>query len=92
MDTRTNRAVRTQGDTTDRIDVPYEIIYPWMDGVKLLFTVHDEIVSEAPEDMAEEVAEIKAEVMRQAFRRFVHTVPVGKDDKVEVTIADYWSK
>ncbi|MBD3260541.1 MAG: hypothetical protein GF334_02515 [Candidatus Altiarchaeales archaeon] len=59
---------------------------------KLLFTVHDEIVSEVPEDKAEVVAKIKAEVMRQAFHRFVKTVPVGKDDEVSVTIADHWTK
>lgn len=59
---------------------------------KLLFTVHDEIVSEIPVEKTELVAGIKAEVMRQAFHRFVKTVPVGKDDKVSVTVADHWTK
>ncbi len=66
--------------------------YDNIEGAKLLFTVHDEIVSEVPEDRAEEVAEIKAEVMRQAFHRFVRTVPVGTNDVVGVTIADHWNK
>jgi DNA polymerase I-like protein with 3'-5' exonuclease and polymerase domains len=66
--------------------------YDNIEGAKLLFTVHDEIVSEVPENKAEEVAEIKAEVMRQAFHRFVQTVPVGTNDEVGVTIADHWNK
>lgn len=66
--------------------------YDEIEGAKLLFTVHDEIVSEVEEDKAEEVAEIKAELMAQAFHRFVKTVPVGKDDKVGVTIANHWTK
>ena len=36
IDLRSGRPTRTTGDTTDRIDVPYEIIYPWMNGVKVL--------------------------------------------------------
>ena len=82
----------TNADITKEALNLLQRVYDTMNGVKLLFTVHDEIVSEVPEEKAEEVAEIKAVVMRQAFHRFVHTVPVGKDDKVEVTIADYWSK
>jgi hypothetical protein len=30
--------------------------------------------------------------MREAFRRFIKTVPVGKNDEVSVTVAKYWSK
>lgn len=66
--------------------------YDQLEGAKLLFTVHDEIVSEVDADKAEEVAEIKAELMAQAFHRFVKTVPVGTNGKVGVTIADHWTK
>jgi DNA polymerase I-like protein with 3'-5' exonuclease and polymerase domains len=54
--------------------------------------VHDEIISECAADKAEQVAEVKAEIMKDAFHRFVKTVPVGTDDKVGVSIADHWVK
>jgi len=82
----------TNADITKEALNRLQRVYDKINGAKLLFTVHDEIVSEVPDDRAEEVSEIKAEVMRQAFHRFVRTVPVGKDDGVEVTIADHWSK
>ena len=82
----------TNADITKEALVQLQEAYDDIPGAKLLFTVHDEIVSEVPETVAEYVAEVKAEVMRQAFRRFVKTVPVGKDDKVSVTIAKHWSK
>ena len=36
IDERKDRPVRTTGDTSDRIDVPYQIIYPGMSAVKVL--------------------------------------------------------
>lgn len=82
----------TNADITKEALNQLQRAYDNIEGAKLLFTVHDEIVSEVAADKAEEVAEIKAEVMAQAFHRFVKTVPVGKDDKVGVTIADHWTK
>ena len=82
----------TNADITKEALNQLQRAYDNIDGAKLLFTVHDEIVSEVPCDKVEEVAEIKAEIMAQAFHRFVKTVPVGKDDKVGVTIADHWTK
>lgn len=82
----------TNADITKEALNNLQRVYDDIEGAKLLFTVHDEIVSEVPEDRAEEIAEIKAEVMRQAFHRFVRTVPVGTNDKVGVTIADHWNK
>ena len=82
----------TNADITKEAMNKLQRVYDNIEGAKLLFTVHDEIVSEVPEDRAEEIAEIKAEVMRQAFRRFVQTVPVGTNDEVGVTIADHWNK
>ncbi len=82
----------TNADITKEALNRLQRIYDKREGAKLIFTVHDEIVSEVAEDKVDEIAEIKSEVMRQAFHRFVQTVPVGKDDKVEVTIADHWTK
>lgn len=82
----------TNADITKEALNRLQRVYDDIEGAKLLFTVHDEIVSEVPEEKAEEIAEIKAEIMKEAFHRFVQTVPVGTDDKVEVTIADHWNK
>jgi DNA polymerase-1 len=82
----------TNADITKEALNQLQRAYDNIEGAKLLFTVHDEIVSEVPEQKAEEISEIKAEIMRQAFHRFVKTVPVGKDDAVSVTIADHWNK
>jgi DNA polymerase-1 len=82
----------TNADITKEALVQLQKVYRSIEGAKLLFTVHDEIVSECPEEKAEEVVVVKAEIMRQAFHRFVKTVPVGTDDKVGVTIADRWAK
>lgn len=82
----------TNADITKEALVRLQEAYDKIPGAKLLFTVHDEIVSECPEEIAEQVATVKAEIMREAFRRFIKTVPVGKGDKVSVTIAKHWSK
>jgi DNA polymerase-1 len=82
----------TNADITKEAMNKLQRAYDNIEGAKLLFTVHDEIVSEIPEDRAEEVAKIKAEIMAQAFHRFVQTVPVGNNDEVGVTIADHWNK
>lgn len=66
--------------------------YDKIEGAKLLFTVHDEIVSEVKDSAVEEVSKLKAKLMADAFHYFVKTVPVGKDDKVEVIVADHWTK
>jgi DNA polymerase-1 len=82
----------TNADITKEALNRLQRVYDDIEGAKLLFTVHDEIVSEVPEEKAEEIAVIKAEIMKEAFHRFVQTVPVGTDDVVEVTIADHWNK
>lgn len=82
----------TNADITKEALVRLQEAYDDLPGVKLLFTVHDEIVSECPASMAEHVASIKAEIMREAFHRFIKEVPVGKKDRVSVTIAQHWSK
>jgi len=82
----------TNADITKEALIRLQEAYFGLEGVRALFTVHDEIVSEVPASMAEYVAELKAEIMKQAFHRFIKTVPVGKDDKVSVTIASHWTK
>ncbi len=82
----------TNADITKEALVRLQDAYDKLDGVKLLFTVHDEIISEVPASMAEYVSELKTEIMKQAFHRFIKTVPVGKDDKVSVTVANHWTK
>jgi DNA polymerase-1 len=82
----------TNADITKEALTRLQDAYDEIEGAKLLFTVHDEIVSEVPASMAEYVAGLKAEIMKEAFHRFVKTVPVGKDDKVSVTIASHWTK
>jgi len=82
----------TNADITKEALVQLQTAYDEIDGAKLLFTVHDEIVSECPASIAEHVAEVKAQVMKEAFHRFIKTVPVGKKDEVSVTIANHWSK
>lgn len=82
----------TNADITKEALIHLQNAYDKIPGAKLLFTVHDEIVSECPEGIAEHVAQVKAEIMKEAFHRFIKTVPVGKHDKVSVTIANHWSK
>ncbi len=82
----------TNADITKEALVQLQEAYDDIEGARLLFPVHDEIVSECPANIADHVAEVKAEIMKEAFHRFIKTVPVGKDDKVSVTIANHWSK
>lgn len=54
----------------------------------LISTVHDEIITEAREDIADKVAKIVEDQMVRAGKVLLKSCPV----KVEVTIADSWSK
>lgn len=55
-------------------------------GVKLLAVVHDEILLEAPEDIAEEVKAILEQEMIASASKYITTIPVVAD----AIIADYW--
>jgi DNA polymerase I-like protein with 3'-5' exonuclease and polymerase domains len=57
-------------------------------GVKIIGTIHDEILLEAPEDQAEQAAGILKAVMIEAGSAFLKKVPV----EVEVAIADSWAE
>lgn len=54
----------------------------------LIHTVHDEIVTEAREDIAEDVAKMVEEKMIEAGKKLIKLVPI----KVDVHISDCWEK
>ena len=54
----------------------------------LIHTVHDEIVTEAREDMVDDVAKLVEEQMIKAGEKLLKKVPV----KVDVHISDCWEK
>jgi DNA polymerase-1 len=56
--------------------------------VKLINTVHDEIILEAPEEKSQWAATILEEKMLAAGRLFIKTVPIV----VDVHISDFWNK
>jgi DNA polymerase I-like protein with 3'-5' exonuclease and polymerase domains len=57
-------------------------------GARLIGTVHDEILLEAPEGKAEQAAQILQQVMEQAGQRYLRKVPV----KAEVAIVSSWAE
>jgi DNA polymerase I-like protein with 3'-5' exonuclease and polymerase domains len=57
-------------------------------GARLIGTVHDEILLEAPEATAEQAGRILQQVMEQAGQRYLRKVPV----KAEVAIVSSWAE
>jgi len=57
-------------------------------GAQIIGTVHDEIILEVPDEMANDAAAILRETMMQAGQAYLGQVPVG----VEVTIGDTWAE
>ena len=57
-------------------------------GAQIIGTVHDEIILEVPEKIADDAAFILKETMIQAGKAFLARVPV----EVEVTVADNWAE
>ncbi|MBD1862413.1 MULTISPECIES: bifunctional 3'-5' exonuclease/DNA polymerase [Trichocoleus] len=57
-------------------------------GARLIGTVHDEILLEAPENMANQAAQILQQVMEQAGQQYLRRVPV----KAEVAITLNWAE
>lgn len=55
---------------------------------KLIGTVHDEILIEAPEEHAERVAQLLKETMEHAGRGYLHTVPVVADVRIGTSWAE----
>ncbi len=56
--------------------------------VKLINTVHDEIILECPEDMADWTAKILEEKMIEAAKVYIKKVPIV----VDTHISDFWNK
>ncbi|BAQ63231.1 DNA polymerase I (plasmid) [Geminocystis sp. NIES-3708] len=61
---------------------------PYGDKVKLLATVHDEIILEAHEDIAEDVAKVLSEVMVSSGKEFLKRVPIEADSSIGNNWAD----
>jgi len=57
-------------------------------GAQIIGTVHDEIILEVPEKMADDAAVILRETMIQAGKAYLFKVPV----EVEVTIGETWAE
>lgn len=57
-------------------------------GARLIGTVHDEILLEAPENVANQAAQILQRVMEQAGHQYLRKVPV----KAEVVIVNSWAE
>jgi len=57
-------------------------------GAKIIGTVHDEIIVEVPEGVANDAAAIVKETMIQAGKAYLGKVPV----EVEVTIGETWAE
>ena len=57
-------------------------------GVNFINTIHDELVYEVPEALADETAVIVKEEMEKAGEMYLKDLPCVAD----VKIADYWAK
>ena len=58
----------------------------WWLKVKIVNLIHDEILVECPEDIAEEVKNILVQCMEDAGKPFCKIVPL----KAEAKIGNYW--
>jgi len=82
-----------QGTGADILKLAMALLYRrllergWED-VKLVATVHDELVLEAPEGLAREAAVLLKETMEEAGRKLLPDVPV----EVEVGVGDSWAE
>ena len=58
----------------------------WLNIVKIVNLVHDEICVEAPEEIIEEVSKVLIDCMEKAGEPFCKILPL----KASVEIGDYW--
>jgi DNA polymerase I-like protein with 3'-5' exonuclease and polymerase domains len=80
-----------QGSSADITKIAMKDIYyenPFGELLKLILTVHDEIVYCVRKDVTQDAEKFIREHMIMAARHFIKTVPV----KVDVVIAPYWTK
>ncbi|MBF0472534.1 MAG: hypothetical protein HQK91_08560 [Nitrospirae bacterium] len=77
-----------QGTAADIQKKAMVLIYDALLGrdTKIISTIHDEIIIEAPNNLALKIADIVTEKMIEAGEFFLKKVPV----EVNVTIGDYW--
>jgi DNA polymerase I-like protein with 3'-5' exonuclease and polymerase domains len=61
---------------------------PTMTGAQIIGTVHEEIILEVPEKMADDAVAILGDTMIEAGEAFLSKVPV----EVEVTIGETWAE
>jgi len=61
---------------------------PWGERFKIIMTVHDEIVCEVDEELADEAKIFVQDMMIQAGNILMKQIPT----EVDATISDYWSK
>jgi DNA polymerase I-like protein with 3'-5' exonuclease and polymerase domains len=61
-------------------------------GAKIIGTVHDEIILEVPEKMADDAAAILRETMIEAGKAYLARVPVEVDVAIGDTWAEKWTK
>lgn len=82
-----------QGTGSDMIKLSLYKIYEWICkndlwGIVLIGnTVHDEIVLEFPEEMADQVAEVAISIMKESANKFCSTIPM----KVGYEIGKKWT-
>lgn len=79
-----------QGTCADMLKISMENLFSILEprGVKLINSVHDELVFECKAEEADEVAAIVKTEMEKAGSMFLKDLPCV----VKVTIADYWKK
>ena len=80
-----------QGGSADMVKYALLLMFEantWADKFKVIMTVHDEIVVEVDEAIAEEAKVFIIEKMNMAGEMFMSQIPSA----VDATIADYWSK
>lgn len=80
-----------QGGSADMLKVALINLHnnnPYGDKFKILMAIHDEIVVEVDEDIAEEAREFKIKTMNDAGNSFMEYISA----ETESNIANYWSK
>jgi DNA polymerase I len=80
-----------QGTNADVLKRAVKLLHDELRGqdeVMLIMLIHDEMVLECPEELAQDAEALLQKVMLQAGREFVYDIPV----KVDTRIGDVWSK
>lgn len=57
-------------------------IEPWLNTVKIVCTVHDELVVEAPKEMGEQILVILKKCMEEGMAEIITTVPILAEPKI----------